>query len=335
MLDAESLLTPLSEASPSGSDLEYDDAFRAMEEAGEDKPETEWGDRIYPARPPDWLIVHTEALKLAAQTRDLRVAVWLTRSSARLSGLPGYVDGLRLIHGLVERYWETLHPALDASEENDPTARLNALLPLGSFAAGLADLRAARLTGERGGLTVRSIELAFHGAEPVRDESVPTESGVLEGIGAAVSDRPDVLLVLGSVAELLAAIVGTLMQHVPATALPDFEALQKLGTILERAADRVDASALAAVGGVAPGGRAGGEIAIAGPGNGAIATREEAVEALERVCTWLERHEPSNPAPLLIRRSQRLMNKNFLDIIRDLAPDTLDQIEKLAGIPHS
>jgi type VI secretion system protein ImpA len=49
------------------------------------------------------------------------------------------------------------------------------------------------------------------------------------------------------------------------------------------------------------------------------------------VCEWLERNEPSNPAPLLIRRSQRLMTKSFIDIIRDLVPDGLSQVEKLAG----
>ena len=43
----------------------------------------------------------------------------------------------------------------------------------------------------------------------------------------------------------------------------------------------------------------------------------------------------TNPAPLLIRRSQRLMSKNFIDIIRDLVPDGLNQIEKLAGTSGS
>jgi type VI secretion system protein ImpA len=68
---------------------------------------------------------------------------------------------------------------------------------------------------------------------------------------------------------------------------------------------------------------------------GAIASRDDAIRALDRVCEWIERNEPSNPAPLLIRRSQRLMSKNFIDIIRDLVPDGLNQIEKLAGTSQS
>ncbi|HEY1398097.1 MAG TPA: type VI secretion system protein TssA, partial [Roseateles sp.] len=57
----------------------------------------------------------------------------------------------------------------------------------------------------------------------------------------------------------------------------------------------------------------------------------DAVRALQRVCDWIERHEPSNPAPLLIRRAQRLMSKSFLEIMRDLNPEGVHEIEKLAG----
>jgi type VI secretion system protein ImpA len=53
---------------------------------------------------------------------------------------------------------------------------------------------------------------------------------------------------------------------------------------------------------------------------------------LENVCKFIEQSEPSNPAPLFIRRAQRLLSRSFLEIIQDLAPDSLGQIQKLAGI---
>ena len=64
---------------------------------------------------------------------------------------------------------------------------------------------------------------------------------------------------------------------------------------------------------------------------GKIGTREEAVRVLDLVCSYLELHEPSNPAPLFIRRAQRLMTKNFIEIVKDLMPDSLANLEKLAG----
>ena len=71
---------------------------------------------------------------------------------------------------------------------------------------------------------------------------------------------------------------------------------------------------------------------VAAPVSGAIATRDDVVRTLDKLCEWFERNEPSNPAPLLLRRAQRLMSKSFIDIVRDLAPDGLTQIERLAGV---
>src|SRR5678815_915230 len=151
--ELESLLAPLAADAPCGPDLEYDPAFQALLEASAGKPERQYGDKVYPAEGPDWPLVHEQALQLAARTRDLRVAVWLARSGARVHGLAGAVDGLRLVQGLVERFWDQVHPPLDASDNNDPTARVMALTALADPVTGLADLRAAALTGKRGALT--------------------------------------------------------------------------------------------------------------------------------------------------------------------------------------
>jgi type VI secretion system protein ImpA len=72
--------------------------------------------------------------------------------------------------------------------------------------------------------------------------------------------------------------------------------------------------------------------ADAGPGLGALRSREDVKRVLEQVCEYLEKVEPSNPAPLLIRRARRLLDLSFIDIMKDLAPDAFGQIEKLAGI---
>jgi type VI secretion system protein ImpA len=63
-----------------------------------------------------------------------------------------------------------------------------------------------------------------------------------------------------------------------------------------------------------------------------IRSREDAIRMLERVCEYVERYEPTNPAPLLIRRAQRLMTKSFVEIIEDLTPDSVATIKALGGI---
>ena len=323
--DLETLLAPLAADAPCGPDLEYDPAFQAMLAAGAGKPEAQYGEKVYPAEPPDWAVVHEHASDLARRTRDLRVAVWLARSGARLRGLPGAVSGLRLVEGLLDRHWEGVHPLLDASDNNDPTARVMTLAALADPAAGLADLRSAGITGQRGALTVREIELALGPAELLPGETVPTEDGVVAAVTTLLASNPELAQSMQSSYDVAQAVANSLERRIEASQAPDLVPLKKL---LQRVADA--ASKAAGNGGVAEQ-RATAGAATASRQPGTINSREDASRALERVCEWIERNEPSNPAPLLIRRSQRLMTKNFIDIIRDLVPDGLTQIEKLAG----
>ena len=65
--------------------------------------------------------------------------------------------------------------------------------------------------------------------------------------------------------------------------------------------------------------------------DGQITCREEAIRLLEKICRWFERYEPSSPLPLLLRRAKRLSTKSFLEIIRDISPDGVSQVEALGG----
>ena len=328
-LDLESLLTPLPGDAPCGADLEYDPAFLALEEAGSGRAEQQYGDTVIAAREADWPVVHEQALQLAGRTRDLRVAVWLVRGGARVSGLSGAVQGLQLLRGLLERYWDQVHPQLDASDNNDPTARLSALTPLVHGDAVLADLRAAGLSAARGSLRVRDIELSLGKAEALPGEAVPTEDGVMQAVAAALAQSAGLGATMQAGLDAARGIAAAVEQRLGAGQGPDFAPLKKLLQPIAEAARRA---------GAAPDGSTGepahvslAAAAVTGAA-GAIASREDAVRALQRVCEWIERNEPSNPAPLLIHRAQRLMSKNFIDIIRDLVPDGLSQVEKLAGI---
>ena len=51
-----------------------------------------------------------------------------------------------------------------------------------------------------------------------------------------------------------------------------------------------------------------------------VVSREDAVRAIDGVCAWFERHKPSSPVPVLLRRAMRLDGADFLDILRELDP---------------
>lgn len=330
-LPVDDLLAPLGESSPCGDDLEYDPAFVALEAASRGKPEQQFGDKVIPAEAPDWRTVNEQALTLAQRTRDLRVAVLLTRSGAHVHGVRAYADGLALVAGLLEGHWDHVYPLLDAEDDNDPTMRMNALDPLADGEGGLADLRNAAVGSGRQVITVRQIELTFGKAEPRAGESVATQEGVVQALKAFETAEPGWLTSLRQVGSELRRIEAAITDKLGGAVGPDMGALRTLARCLATAADQAgDVEAASAEGG------SDGEVGVAavrqGAATGSLATREDVLRTLDRVCDWLDRNEPTNPAPLLIRRAQRLMKKNFMDIIRDLAPDGFDQVEKIAGV---
>ena len=63
-----------------------------------------------------------------------------------------------------------------------------------------------------------------------------------------------------------------------------------------------------------------------------LASRDEALYLLDLVSGWFRENEPSSPVPLLVDRARRLASMDFLDILRDLAPEGMGQAHTVAGI---
>lgn len=328
-IDVDALLAPVNDTAPCGDDLEYDPAFLALENASRGKPEQQFGDILIAAQEPDWREMREQSIALFARTRDLRVAMQLLRAATRLNGSSGFASAIQVVRGLLERHWEHVHPMIEVGDGNDATMRLNALAPLADAGPVLADLRAAAIGTQRGGLTMRQIELALGKAEPGAGESVPSAAGVEQALGNAAAQSPGLLDELIAADAAVHAIEAVIDQRVGASEGPDLRRLRTLTQCIAQAARQARGESLEAV---ADGAAAPAAMATPGAATGAIAGRDDAIKALERVCEWIERHEPTNPAPLLIRRAQRLMTKSFIDIIRDLAPDGLKEVERIAGV---
>jgi len=332
MLDLEELLLEAKESAPCGPNLEHDLAFFELEEAARGKLEQRVGDAVKPAEDPNWAKVVELARALLLRTKDLRVAVYLTRALSRTEGVPGLAAGLGLIHGLLERYWDRLYPLLEADNSDDPTERLNAVAPLADPETLIKDLRAINLVNSRehGQLQARDVEIALGRMAPTLTPGMSPPKGLAQihaQIAAAFATDQTVPAALRQARESTLAIEAAILDRVGADRAIELKPLaQSLENLLE-----VCEAALGAPSGTArqTEGQATGAIRIGVSGE--ISSREEAVHVLELVCAYLERHEPSNPAPLFIRRAQRLMTKNFVDIMRDLLPDSLSSIEKLAG----
>jgi type VI secretion system protein ImpA len=337
LIDVDAYLVPLSEGEPCGPDLEYDATFLALEEAAKGKPEQQFGDTIIAGEDPDWRQMQNLSRELMDRTRDIRVAVQLLRASTRLQGLRAAAEGLQLVHGLLSQHWDHVHPKLDADDDNDPTMRLNALAPLVDGDSFLADLRKAT-TGGRVSVSGRDLELAFGKGQPPEGESFVPAPGVVQALSDAEGNDNGLLEALAGMVDTAAAIDAIVTDKATVSG-PEFRPLRLILQAIRDAARQAQGGPAGAEGGAEAadggesGGVSGGGMVVQG-GLGALRNRQDAIQALEKVCEWIELNEPSNPAPLLIRRAQRLINMNFLDIIKDLVPDGVDQITKLAGIPN-
>ncbi len=123
--DVDTLLTEISPDSPCGKDITYDVAFLELERLAQGTAETQVGDHVQKSEEPDWEQVHSNSLELLERSRDLRLILYLTLSALCLEGLSGFCDGLALLRGVVERYWDQVFPQLDPEDDNDPLERMN------------------------------------------------------------------------------------------------------------------------------------------------------------------------------------------------------------------
>jgi type VI secretion system protein ImpA len=65
--------------------------------------------------------------------------------------------------------------------------------------------------------------------------------------------------------------------------------------------------------------------------SGDIRSPEDVKRLIDRMCDFYARTEPSSPVPIVLRRAQRLVGKNFWEILTDLSPSALDSVKTISG----
>lgn len=345
VIDIEELLAEIAAAAPCGEDLEYDSAFAEMEKLAQETPERQYGDTIIPAEPPDWRGVRKIALALFKRTRDLRVAINLTRALLHTDGLLGFADGLALVDGLIERYWDAVYPQLDPEDDNDPTLRVNTIVALCDPETTLRALRETPLVNSRtlGRFSLRDIQIAAGVLTPVATDDqaeLPTQAKIngafqevgLESVQATVTVVAEAMARVEQIEARLTDLIGV-------TQAPDMSALtgalkeirQALAEQLQQQGaapvDEAPAAETVAVSPVAGAASAGVRLAM-----GEIASREDVLRMLDRICEYFDRYEPSSPVPFLLKRAKKLVTKDFMAILRDLAPGGTEQVDLIFGL---
>jgi type VI secretion system protein ImpA len=138
------LLNPIPGPNPSGESLRYAPVFDQIKEARREEEEISQGEWQTAIKKADWpLVIKLCGEAIAKKSKDLQVAAWLVEALVRRDGFAGLNEGLGLIRGLLENFWETLYPEL---EDGDPELRSAPLEWIGSRLDG--PLRKVPLTGD-------------------------------------------------------------------------------------------------------------------------------------------------------------------------------------------
>ena len=343
MFSAEALLNPVSALQPAGADLSFSSELDAIAQARKfDDPSLDQGEWVTELKEADWDFVQSRcAALLAEQSKDLRLAVWLTEAAATQQHLRGLAEGYRLLAGLCDRFWDLgLHPQAEHGDNDQRIGNLSWIL-----ARTPALVRAMPLTEGRPGYSTIDFESARkrasgsgHGAAAdapkLADMETARRNNSAQFSASFAADAQaciDALRQLESVADArlgadspgFAAARDALetMRH----ALPTRPAAAPVtaGESTQDIHQGVAEHEVAAT----PARRA------AGP-SGAIETRAQAIAQLRAVAQFFRLTEPHSPVSYFAEKAASAGEQDLHTWLRSVIKDeaSLSHIEELLGV---
>ncbi|TDR79837.1 type VI secretion system protein TssA [Paludibacterium purpuratum] len=352
------LLAPISDAAPAGEDLSYDLLLDEIREARRsDDPTLAQGDWEQAIKTADW----RKATRLCEQGlcqrgKDLQLVVWYGEARAKLDGFAGAAQGLHLLEGWLERYWENGFPEYDPNDLDERVSKIE------WYAMQLAQaLRMAPMVDPRhGGYSwldwKTSREVENHALKDPDARSRALADGKLDGEtfdkGVTQSGLPwfkqlsaeielawkryqslDLLSVerfgdaFPSLAELWRAlsdcreVVERLMQ-------------QQFGVNTAQKEPEMTPAAPAVVAVPQTSATAPQAAALAGQPRGPLQSRADAVRMLREVSAYFRQHEPHSPVSMLAERAARWAEMGLEEWLTHVIKDesTLRQLQELLDV---
>jgi type VI secretion system ImpA family protein len=114
-IDVQDLLQSIPGANPAGESLRYQGTYDLIANARrEDDPSLSQGIYKSTLKRAEWAMAETICVDaLTKRTKDLQIAGWLLEAWLHLHGFAGVTNGLRLLAGLCEQFWDHLYPTLE------------------------------------------------------------------------------------------------------------------------------------------------------------------------------------------------------------------------------
>jgi len=337
------LLEPISAETPCGKSLEDTDtltAFDAYQIWGQTSLEPPKKEDDEPVRkeprksdrPPNWAEIRDEALSALKISKDLRLLTYLGAAVLRTEGIPAFVRTLGIASHWLAVYPTQVYPLID----EDALFRQNALNCFADPVAVIDGLRRTPLVSHRqhGRFSLRDLEIVSGQTTPVGNEPPPDPGQMGAAFAATALDELKALVAqVDGALTSLGAIDAAMRTASNGEFVPTFDGLslqfKKMAAALKAQVASHPAALEADIGAGEAAAEGGGSATVA---VGAIRSRQDAIRALDAAAEFFRRNEPSSPIPLFLERAKRLVSKDFLEVLADIAPDALPQARSAGGI---
>jgi len=318
---------PVSADHPCGQDLEDTqllasfDTFRLFGQSVPLPPET------------DWREIKVKSLEAIQKSKDLRLLGHFAAAALRIDGWAGYFGSVGVAARWIKTYWADVYPHVD----EDAILRKNALNCLSDLMAVLDGVRRMPIVKNQqlGSISLRDVDLATGEMAPTETDTAPANAAQVAAVFAAATleELQDLKARIETGTADLKAIDAAMVAFGGVQASPNFDLLLKmLARVDTLLGDQLVARGIAQT--ANPDAKGGGSDA---PGSqptavGAIKSRQDALRALDAVALFFRQTEPSSPIPMFLDRAKRLIGKDFLEILADIAPDGLATARSAGGL---
>jgi type VI secretion system protein ImpA len=325
-MDVEELLAPVSEEEPVGPDLAYDAERGTIEQAFDSSASIDTSGEAAAAAEIDWRPIIALIEQQSGRTKDVWLAVYLTRAGARSGQLALVETGALYLAGLLEQYWDKVHPQLEEYGFQGRKGPCESLTRRGEF---LGPLEAAPLLEHPrlGRFSGADFERFRAGAEAA------------EGYGlfrAALAETPEEALTeaVARLDAILAAIKradAVLTANAEGDTGANFQPTYDLIAQMKRAVQSFTSTPAEEEAGAAESAAASGSEAAGGGPRiaGRVESREDVVKALDAIADYYRRREPTSPVPAALQRVREWVNLDFLALLEDIAPNSLDEAKRV------
>lgn len=324
-IDFETLLAPATGDDRTGPDLAYDPERHLIEQAFEVSVSIDASGVVAAGRDIDWAAIVAAIVHQSDRTKDVWLAVYLCRAGARAKQLATIEVGVAFLAGLLETYWDDAHPRLEEYGFQGRKGACDTLTTFREFILPLQQVplidhpRLGRFNGHDFDRFHRNGE-AEEGYSLFR--AVLAEQGDALGLDETIARLDAIRDGLRRVDDVLVRNAG---QDNGTNFKPVYDALAAIrvaaNAFAPRSPDAAIMDAVAEDEGVPVEARRVGSASVRG--------RDDVARVLDLVIDYYRRHEPGSPVPLLLERAKAWVALDFMAILQDISPNSMDDAHKL------